>query len=439
MSSINRTAPRIMAKTHAGASVPALKDAEKQLRRLALANMLWEDQFYVDGVSNADLLAKAVQACDPKSAQAVAEDARGKYKLRHLPLQIMRELARVGKMEASALASVIRRPDEIGEFISLYWKDKKQPLSNQVKKGLAQAFSKFNEYQFGKWNKNSAAVKLRDALFLVHAKPANPEQEILFKKIAEDTLDTPDTWETELSAGADKRMTFTRLMAERKLGAMAFIRNLRNMEQAGVPLQTIVEYSVSVNTDMVLPFRFLAAARMVPTYAPMLEHMMLRSLESHAKLPGRTVLMIDVSGSMFGPKVSAKSDLDRFDAAASLAILAREICEDVSIYSFSNHLVELKNAPRGFALVEALKRSQPNSGTSTGTAVYSLNAKTSYDRCILFTDEQSSQPVPAPKGKGYIVNVASYKNGINSGAWTTITGMSEAVIDFIQESEKSSW
>jgi hypothetical protein len=71
--------------------------------------------------------------------------------------------------------------------------------------------------------------------------------------------------------------------------------------------------------------------------------------------------------------------------------------------------------------------------------VYSLNAKTSYDRCILFTDEQSSQPVPAPKGKGYIVNVASYKNGINSGAWTTITGMSEAVIDFIQESEKSSW
>jgi hypothetical protein len=428
-----------MAKTHEGASVPALKNAEKQLRRLALANMLWEDQFYVDGVSNADMLASAVRACDPKSAQAIAEEARGKYKLRHLPLQIMRELARVGKMEASALASVIRRPDEIGEFISLYWKDKKQPLSNQVKKGLAAAFNKFTEYQFGKWNKNNAAVKLRDALFLVHAKPTNPEQEVLFKKIADDTLATPYTWETELSAGADKKETFTRLMAERKLGAMAFIRNLRNMEQAGVDRARIEAYAESVNTDMVLPFRFLAAARMVPTYKAMLERMMLRSLESHEKLSGTTALLIDVSGSMFGTKVSAKSDLDRFDAAASLAILAREICENVRIYSFSNGLVEVKKPPRGFALVEALFRSQAHSGTSTGTAVRALNNSTNYDRCIMFTDEQANSAVPAPQGTGYIVNVAAYKNGINSGAWTTVTGMSEAVIDFIQESEKSAW
>lgn len=439
MSSVNRTAPRMMARNHAGASVPVLKDAEKQLRRLVMANMLWEDQFYIDGKSTADLLAKSVHSVDPKSAQAIALEAREQFKLRHVPLQIMRELARIGKLEANALTSVIQRPDEIGEFISLYWKDKKQPLANQVKKGLAQAFSKFNEYQFAKWNKNSAAVKLRDALFLVHAKPKDEAQTELFKKIASDTLEVADTWETNLSAGADKRETFTRLLQEKKLGALAFIRNLRNMSQAGVDESLIRSYAKTVNTDRVLPFRFIAAARMMPQFEDMLEGMMLRSLESHEKLPGKTVLLIDVSGSMFGAKVSAKSDLDRFDAAAALAVLAREICEDVEIYSFSHNAVRV--APRrGFALVEAIRNSQSHGGTRLGQSMTTINHRdTSYDRVIVFTDEQSSDRVPAPKGKGYVINVASYQNGINSGAYTTITGMSEAVIDFIQMSEKTGW
>ena len=440
MSSVNRTAPRKMVKNHEGASVPANKDAEKQLRRLTMANMLFEDQFYIDGASTAELLAKYVKMVDPKSVQAIAREAREQFKLRHVPLQIMRELARIGKMEASALADIIQRPDEIGEFISLYWKDKKQPLANQVKKGLAQAFNKFNEYQFAKWNKNSAAVKLRDALFLVHAKPQNSAQTELFKKIADDALSVPDTWETNLSAGADKKETFTRLMAEKKLGALAFIRNLRNMVQAGVDEQLIRSYAKNVNTDRILPFRFIAAARIVPQFEDMLEEMMLRSLESHEKLPGKTVLVIDVSGSMFGTMISSKSDLQRFDAAAALAVLAREICEEVEIYSFSRSAVRV--APRrGFALVEAISDSQYHGGTDLGKSMHEIHSKvSSYDRAVIFTDEQSqSRGVPSPKGKGYIINVAAYENGINSGSYTTISGMSEAIIDFIQMAEKSGW
>ena len=141
---------------------------------------------------------------------------------------------------------------------------------------------------------------------------------------------------------------------------------------------------------------------------------------------------------MFGAWVSGKSDLDRFDAAAALAVLAREICEEVEIYSFSYNAVRV--APRrGFALVEAIRDSQSHGGTQLGQAMSEINKGTSYDRVIVFTDEQSSDRVPAPKGKGYVINVASYKNGINSGAYTTITGMSEAVIDFIQMSEKTGW
>lgn len=421
--------------TFEGASVPSIS-AEAQLNRVVLASMLFENEFYVDGVSNAKVIANLITKVAPEKVAALARKAREDMKLRHVPLHLLRELARTGKMKADDLTAVIQRPDEMAEFVSLYWKDKKEPLSNQVKRGLANAFHKFNEYALAKWDKNSAAIRLRDVMFLSHPKPTSESQADLFKRIAADSLKTPDTWETELSSGANKGETFTRLMREKKLGAMAFLRNLRNMVQAGVDESLIRSYAKSVNTDRVLPFRFLAAARIVPQFEDMLEGMMLRSLESHEKLPGKTVLLIDVSGSMFGTKVSAKSDLDRFDAAAALAILAREICEEVEIYSFSDQVVRV--APRrGFGLIEAIRSSQHHSGTSTGKAVSSINANTKYDRLVMFTDEQSSDRVPNPKGKGYVINVASYQNGINSGAWTTVTGMSEAVIDYITQSEKS--
>lgn len=438
MSAKNRTQKQVAAITPAAKSFSP--QAEMQLRRLTMANMLWEDQFYIDGVKSADILANAVTKVDPKSVQAIALEAREQFKLRHVPLLLMRQLARVGKLEAKALAAVIQRPDEIGEFISLYWDGKRQPLANQVKKGLAQAFAKFSEYQFAKWDKNSASVKLRDAMFLCHPKPQTAEQTALFKAIADNALKVPDTWETNLSGGADKKETFTRLMTEKKLGALAFIRNLRNMRDAGVDESLIRNYARNVNTDRVLPFRFIAAARMVPEYQDMLEDMMLRSLSGHEKLTGKTKLLIDVSGSMFGAKVSAKSDLDRFDAAAALAVLAREICEDVEIYSFSNRLVRVEKV-RGFKLVEALRNSQSHMGTATSEAVSQLNASTNYDRCIIFTDEQANglrgRRIPNPKGKGYIINVAAYENGITNDSWMTISGMSEAVVDFIIEAEKS--
>lgn len=435
MSSTNRAAASMRVTTHEGASVPAIT-AEKQLNRVVLASMLWENEFYVDGVSNAKVIANLITKVAPEKVAALARKAREDMKLRHVPLHLLRELARVGKLKADDLTAVIQRPDEMAEFVSLYWKEKREPLSNQVKRGLANAFHKFNEYALAKWDKNSAAVRLRDVMFLAHPKPQNAAQADLFKRIAADELKTPDTWETELSSGANKGETFTRLMREKKLGALAFLRNLRNMVQSGVDESLIRSYAKSVNTDRVLPFRFLAAARIVPQFEDMLEEMMLRSLESHEKLPGKTVLLIDVSGSMFGAKVSAKSDLDRFDAAAALAILAREICEEVEIYSFSYDAVRVASR-RGFALVEAIRRSQDHGGTATGKAVSSINANTKYDRLIVFTDEQSNDRVPNPKGKGYVINVASYENGINSSAWTTITGMSEAVIDYIAQSEKS--
>ena len=107
---------------------------------------------------------------------------------------------------------------------------------------------------------------------------------------------------------------------------------------------------------------------------------------------------------------------------------------EVEIYSFSNNAVRV--APRrGFALREAISSSQSHGGTALGNSMKTVNANGSYDRCIVFTDEQSYDRPEAPKGKGYIVNVAAYQNGVNHGAWTEISGFSEAVVDYIQAFE----
>lgn len=454
MSAINRKS--LIPQRVDPALVAASVEVDKQLRRMVLAHMLWEDQFYVDGKTSAEVIRDLVARSTPDKVAALAIQARTEYKLRHVPLLLVRELARFGLLKADALTSVIQRPDEMGEFLSLYWKDGKTPLSNQVKRGLAACFSKFSEYQLAKWDKNSAEVRLRDVMFLTHPKPETAEQVDLFSRIAEDNLETPDTWETQLSAGADKRETFSRLMREKKLGALAFLRNLRNMVGSGVPLAEITSYSKTIDTSRVLPFRYITAARQVPELSGMLEQMMLAGLAERPKLPGRTVLVVDTSGSMTAP-VSSKSEISRLDAAGALAILAREVCEDVVIYATAGSDGRRRHATvkvpnyRGFELAKHFSSRELTNEigyggiflTQTMDFLAQCEKGNKVDRVIVFTDEQDTggrgfEPelaVRLCKDKNYILNVGSYEKGIRNARWETVTGFSEAVIDYIQARE----
>lgn len=423
--------------THEGAQAARI-GPEQELRRTVAACLLWEDGFYESGESIADRIKALVPKCRATFVAACAYEARTKMKLRHVPLLLVREMARheshrglVGKL----LPSIIQRADEIPEFLAIYWRDGKCPLSKQVKIGLAAAFQQFGEYALQKYNRDGA-VKLRDVLFLCHAKPKDEEQAALWKRLVDGKLVTPDTWEVALSGGADKAETFTRLMAEKQLGALAFLRNMRNMQTAGIDAGLVQAYGQAVDISRVLPFRFIAAARAVPAWEHIIEPMMLRACEGREKLPGKTVVLLDVSGSM-DEAISAKSDLRRIDAACGVAILLRELCANGEVITFSEKVVQVP-ARRGFALRDAIVTSQPHGDTYLGAAVTAINGQLEYDRLVVLTDEQSADQVPAPKAKGYVINVASAKNGVGYGQWAHIDGWSEACIDYIQECEKQS-
>lgn len=522
----NVSPPSSPVRTHEGTPAPRLNPI-KQLRRQVLATLLFEDSFYESGNAIANSIKSLVTQCKPDDVAQLAVDAREKMYLRHVPLFLVRELARVkgnGSLVEDTLAIVIQRPDELGEYLALYWASETcstcrglkmvvepactvgkrrfkasrkpcdacrgtgsvmntdAPLSAGSKRGLARAMTKFNEYSLAKYNRKDA-FRLADVLRLTHPK-ASGHGNVVIKKFSEwatgvdpqshsvmrhesgqaatfgrllrDELKTPDTWETELSAGKDKKATFERLLREQKLGGLAFLRNLRNMIDAKVDVALIRERFTG-DFSKVLPFRFISAARYAPRLEPEIEAAMLRAVTELPKMLGTTALVIDTSPSMWQANVSARSELSRFDAAAALAILARELCEHVHVWAF-NHKSHEVVARRGFALRDALNVTKGDASIG-GLAVADANAR-GYDRIIVLTDGQwhympngrpydgggwrsglqdgrAQEVSPAPlTPKAYMINVAPEKHGFGSGEWESIDGWSERILDYIMALER---
>jgi hypothetical protein len=424
--------------TREGAPAHAI-NAEQLLRRSVMACLLWESEFYEDGATIAQRIADTVPRVKPATVAAIAIEAREAMKLRHVPLLVVREMARHPSHRsyvAETLTRIIQRADEPAEFLAIYWKDGRIPIAHSVRTGIQNALYKFDEYELAKYRGESKRIKLRDLFRVIHPQPRNAEESALWKRVVNNDLATPDTWEVALSTndGLDKKSKWTRLLGDARLGALALLRNLRNMQEAGVDEASLRAAIAKANVSRVLPFRFIAAARHAPTLEDALEAKFFEAI-GEARLAGRTVILVDISGSMEAP-LSRHSDMMRMDAACGVAMVAREMCEQVEIYSFSNELAAVP--PRhGFALRDAIVNSQPRGGTYLGKSLTTLHAKSRYDRIIVITDEQSHDRVPPPTARGYVINVASARNGVGYGAWTHIDGFSEAVFHYIKEVEKA--
>jgi len=155
MARLNRFNLEKAARTHEGGPARHISP-EMQLRRAVLACLLWEEQFYEDGIEIAGRIAELVPKVAAPKVAALAVEAREQMKLRHAPLLLVREMARHQThrtVVAETLARVIQRADELTEFVAIYWKDGRVPLSKQVKTGLAMAFPKFDEYQLAKYDR----------------------------------------------------------------------------------------------------------------------------------------------------------------------------------------------------------------------------------------------------------------------------------------------
>lgn len=437
----------------------AAQSSIARLRRAVLANLLWEDIAYMDGESVSNQIAWLIAICDPEEVANLAVEARQVQKLRHTPLFMVVEMCRYKEMHPYVkmiLPKIITRADMLTDFLALYWRNGKCPICNAAKKGLAEAFHNFNEYKFAKYDRD-AQIKLRDVMFMVRPKPVNEVEAELFKKIADRTLETPETWEVLLSkahGNEEKAAVWTKLINEKKLGGMALLMNLRNMQKVGVP-RTVIEKGLNeLNGTMLLPLQFLKAMRMSQGFEREIENAMIRSYANLPKLPGKTLFVVDVSGSM-GSLTSIGSHFSRLDQAAAMCMLASFQAEDFEVvctagndYKQVESHVFLEYPSRGFKLFDEIEKTRETVGCG-GIFTHQLFEKlrnelgdkvNTYDRVIVFSDSQDidvargSDKKPRPFGKhNYICDVSCHTRGINYvGVWTAeISGWSEHFLTYI--------
>ncbi len=451
--------------THGGAPA-VIQSAEKELTRTVSALMLFEESFYEKG---SDAAKRVEELCSKVSMSFLAKLAirtRKDLKLRHASLFLCVQMLKkecIGPnhdvertLVADTIFNVISRADELAEIIAIYWNDGKKPLPRQLKNGIARAFPKFDEYDLAKYNQTDKEVKLRDALFLTHPKPANKTQDKLWKKLIDNKLKTPDTWETQLSAGKDKKATFTRLIKEGKLGYMALLRNLRNMVEAGVDRKLVSDAIVEgAAKSKALPFRFVAAAKHAPQFEDALSKGIVEVAAALPKLSGSTLVVVDVSGSMQAG-LSGKSEMTRLNAAAALGMVLREQGDDVTIYATGGndgtrvHHTALVPSRHGFALSDGISQMMSRlggGGIFMKQALAFINEKEQgreFDRVVVITDEQDCDTDKNSAANSlklgtynYLINVGNYRAAlpIERAGWTRVSGFSERVIEWMMAEE----
>jgi len=451
------------------------------------------DKFYESADNRIDRIRSLIVKNNPDFVAKLAVYARKKMNLRSVPLVLAVELAKAqsgNSMVGKAVKGVVLRADEITELLAYYQlannrygTKKLNKLSKQIQRGLSAAFNSFDEYQFAKYNR-AGQVKLKDALFLVHPKAVTVEQQIIFDKIANDTLEVPYTWETELSAlGQIKfasenekasafRSKWGELVSSGKLGYMALLRNLRNVIEAGVSIETIeLVCSTLSNRDAVgkskqLPFRFLAAYREIKVLPSGVVPMVLDALEdavaqSAMNIGGFTkatsvVIACDVSASMQKP-ISAKSKILNYDIGLMLAMLLQARCQNVQTGIFGDRWKIINMSRKNIlANVHEFYKREGEVGYSTnGYLVIQdlIQRKAVVDKVMIFTDCQlwnsnvvdkltqtsigslwKQYKAMAPQARLYLFDLAGYGNtpvDIKSDGVYLIAGWSDKIFDVL--------
>ncbi len=427
---------------------------------------------------------------DPIFVAKLAVYARTKMYLRSIPLVLVTELAKIhngDSLVSKTIVKVIGRADEITELLACYVAMNKRSgykklnkLSKQVQKGLADSFNNFDEYQFAKYDR-PAEITLRDALFLVRPKAASEEQQLLFDKIADKQLNTPYTWETELSELGQKsfsnkkerdaafRNKWEELVSSGKLGYMALLRNLRNILENEVSAECIqivgsrIRSKHEVTRSKQLPFRFLSAYREIRKVKSEYSSFMLECIEEAAKhsvsslkgfdLNTKLLIACDVSGSMYAP-LSKKSSIRYYDVGLLLGMLMNSKSKNVVTGIFGDKWKEFAlPSSQILANTEHLNRIEGSVGYSTNgfKVIESLIKKEKVmDKVMLFTDAQmwdstgsgkkfqnlwkTYKATIAPDAKLYLFDLTGYGNvplKIDGVDVFLIAGWSDKIFDVL--------
>lgn len=377
---------------------------ELKLYLKVCTNMVQRNKFYLSGKDDFDVLRSLIHKCDRVYVLKLAEYTRKEMYLRSVSVMLLceasimyRNLPSDQKSEVREYTPrIIRRADELTEVVA-YWinfigKGSKTNFPNALKKGLADAFENFDEYQLSKYNKKGE-VKLKDVVKLIHPKPKTKEQSELYKKILDDTLTTANTWEVNISTKGSTAENWN--TASKNMGIMALLKNLRNFEDNGAEeaiekAKSLFRNERAVRNSKQLPFRWLSARDNVTRHdiKDALHGAVELSTYNAPKFTGKTVILADASASMTWDYVTPT--MSNLRAAGILAAIAHKRSDDALVYLFGKRIVEIHMNQHDSILTNADKV-QCIAGNSTNAwkAIRKMNDdKYIADRIIVISDMQ---------------------------------------------------
>ena len=460
MSKFNNTAT-IKTTNLNGHAAYALNDKTKLVTQV-LTSFFNEAHFYKPDDSDIIATIQKVIKADPAFVSKLAVFARREFNMRSVAHVLTGYLAHEveGKPYVKeTIRGITLRGDDATELMAFYLNTFGRPIPNSVRKGINAVFTGFDEYTLAKYKGEGKAVKMRDLVQLCHPAPKDDAQSEMWKRLLEDKLATPMTWETELSANGNNKETWEKLVDSGKLPYMATLRNLRSIINAKPDNIEKVWYKIedpeAVKRSKQLPFRFLSAYEQIQGIAgsrglDALEAAVEAATGNLPKLPGKTVIAIDTSGSMSSP-ISAKSEVNCGQVGMMLGLIANRICDDSLTYTFDVQLNSMPVSHRSGILYSALNSRQPGWGTDMDLPLKKMICdRIKADRLIIVSDNECN------RGKGTVQRLADeYRRKVNPELWvhaidlqgygTTqfvgpktniIAGWSEKVFNFILLAEQ---
>lgn len=406
--------------------------AYKQTPEVALASMLLtsfaQDQYYRKANTTFAELVKLLTEVDAEFAAKAGIYARTKYGMRSISHVLAAELSAYAsgeKWAKSFYEKIIYRPDDMLEILSYYMNKGGKTVPNAMKKGFAQAFGKFDAYQLAKYRGENRAVKLVDAVNLVHPKPTAKNAEALRKLMAGE-LKSTTTWEAKLTKAGQtaenakdkakkKEAAWKELIESRKLGYFALLRNLRNIaDQSPKTLNAALKMLKDerlIKKSLVLPFRYLTAYKQfdgTDAKSRKIRAALDVAIEiSCNNVPAlkNTLVAIDNSGSMQSRVANSKHLMCSEAGAIFGMVLAKKCNADIMEFGTTARYIKynLNDSVTHFGATFADKN-KVGHGTNFHAIFEKANRK--YDRIVIFSDMQAWIGGTSPAAE----SLKTYKN-----------------------------
>jgi hypothetical protein len=357
-----------------------------------------------------DLVAKVAQA-DPEYVLRLAAYCRNVLNLRSVPVMLLVEAtkhANSKKFVRSYTCDIVQRPDELTEAIAYYThvnghigsQSPKGMLANSLKRGLADAFHQFGAYSLAKYDRDGK-VKLSDVIRIVHPKPKDDAESVLFKQVRTRTLPVPETWETVISGAGSTKENWEKVLP--KMGIFAVTRNLRNLLEKDVDMTVAIELlenAEAVKKSRMFPWRFYTAYREIENsfnhnlkvgrVRDALQTAMDLSIANIPELSGSTFVVCDNSGSM-DAVVSEHGTVQRREVGAVMGALAHNLSDESMVGAFGSHYATVSLSRHDGIITNAKKIRDTQVGGSTEAYLafqHLIENRIKVDRIMFFSDMQ---------------------------------------------------